>query len=57
MKDDKKQFLDDSIRYLGKQIDPFGTQKKKEVNFKREILLADAGIKPESRVYISKEVI
>lgn len=49
MKLDKKHLLDDSVKYLGKQIDPYTVQHKRNANFFREILLKDAGIIPESR--------
>eukprot|EP00347_Sterkiella_histriomuscorum_P024116 403332252 len=54
MKLEKKDLLDDSYRYLGKEIDPYTAQHKKDVNFYRDILLEDAHIKPESRQVISK---
>ncbi|CDW87456.1 UNKNOWN [Stylonychia lemnae] len=54
MKEEKQNLLDDSVKYLGKQIDPYSAQHKKDINFYREVLLNDANIVPESRVVISK---
>jgi hypothetical protein len=41
--------LDDSVRFLGKEIDPYTTQHKRDANFYREILLNSMNIKPQSR--------
>lgn len=49
MKNEKKHLLDDSVRFSGKQIDPYSTQNKWEANFYRAVLLKDAKIIPESR--------
>jgi hypothetical protein len=31
--------LDDSVRFLGKEIDPYSTQHKRDANYYREVLL------------------
>ena len=53
---EKKQFLDDSVKYADKKIDPYATQQKRDAEFYREILLKDANVIPESRDISSKPV-
>ncbi len=49
MKKDKINQLDDSVRFLGKEIDPYSNLHKRNANFFREVLLESVGIKPENR--------